>query len=97
MKTNSPSLSPLRQTLDILGAQIRQPVSFDPDTWRHAAKQLSIAAGDMKTPLPPDIFQPGIDDIIMRIALGAIANQFAGAALKAAMAQSQGKINGREP
>ncbi len=66
--------SALRQNIDILGAQ------FDPKTTRvdpllvmKTCQNVAMAATDKQTPLPDDIFAPGINDEIARIALSGLA------------------------
>lgn len=71
MKSND--TSSLRQLIDMLGAQLANPDEFDAALVIAICNKLSFAASDRKTPLPDDIFAPGINEMLMRVALGQLA------------------------
>lgn len=73
MKSNANDHSPLRQLIDMLGAQLDNPADFDAALVQAICTKLSFAAADRKTPLPDDIFAPGINELLMRVALGQLA------------------------
>ena len=74
MISNLPPIpSPLRQTLDMLGAQFDpKTTTVDPLLVMKLCQNISMAATDKK-PLPDDIFAPGLNDGLMRCALSGLA------------------------
>jgi hypothetical protein len=72
MQNNLREISPLRQMLDILGAQLEEKGAVDGALVATCVRNIVMAATDAKTPLPADVFQPGLSDALMRLALSSM-------------------------
>jgi hypothetical protein len=68
MKSNTPDPSPLRQMIDVLGAAMDE-AKTEPAVIQQCCANISMAAGDIKTPLPKDVFQSGVSETLQRCAL----------------------------
>lgn len=70
MKSNAPEISDLRQQLDILGAELTS-AQINSTLILTCCRNITFAAGN-KDPLPSDVFQPGINETLMRCALSGL-------------------------
>ena len=68
MQSNLTGPSTLRQMIDVLGASMDE-TKAQPEVIQQCCANISMAACDIKTPLPKDVFQDGISETLQRCAL----------------------------
>jgi len=74
MQSNVIEPSSLRQYIDMLGAQVSGDGETDPNLVRACCANIVAHVRDMDTPIPPDVFAPGVSDQLQRAALTGMVN-----------------------